>query len=325
MTSSWTIVTGYFDLTVEPDAGPDLRARQPEYYLEQHSGSVLSLERDLIVFTEARFEEKIWAKRPPHLHNRTQVLTQSFSEFPLFKYRDRIWKNRDGYTCRRDPRNTASFYLVCMAKFAMLERAASINENSSHFAWVDISIEKLGLGNISAIDNALALERDKLSTCRIAYRQPPTDNLADFFRGGCASTDGSLCGVCTFCGTFFTMDRDTLKEACPLAESEFIRALENGYGHVDEQIMALMHGARPDLFDWYIGDYAQCVMNYDLVHENPHAPIVNFILPSIEAQDWTSAKKAVDILWRSYKTGACQLDDWGSARLLQAMQSIEGH
>src|SRR5580692_2267406 len=97
----WTLVTGYFDLTKQPDCVPELATRPPEYYLEQHCGGVLGLDRDLVVFTENRFEEKIWAKRPTHLHDRTRVVTQRFSDFPLFRYRERIWENRRGRNCSR--------------------------------------------------------------------------------------------------------------------------------------------------------------------------------------------------------------------------------
>lgn len=322
--AGWTLVTGYFDLTKEPDANPELSSRPPSWYIEEHSSSTLALEHDLVVYTEPGFEETVWRKRPEHLHPRTTVRTLRFSEFPLYRHREEIWKNRGGHACRRDPRNTASFYIMCMSKLSMVEQATKVRPQNTHLAWLDIGIERLGLGNIASLDGALAVRRDAFSTCRIAYHPPPTTDAKAFFGNGCSDPEAN-CGRCTFCGTFFTVGREAVVEVNALAESEFVRLLEHGYGHVDEQVMAFMHGARPDLFDWYVGDYAQAITNYVVVRENPGAPIANLILPSVGAHDWDAARKSSRILWRSYEAGECRLTDLELDQLLWCLREVRKH
>lgn len=317
--AGWTLVTGYFDLGKEPDANDSLRVRNPDWYLTEHSASVLSLEYDLVVFTEPEFEEAVMRKRPGLLHPRTTVVTQRFSDFPLFKHRERIWENRGGHHCRRDPRNTASFYLMCMSKLHMLEKASAARPDSTHLAWVDIGIERLGLENIAALDRAMALRRNGFSTCRIAYQK--ADDFRAFFGNGCSDASAD-CGKCTFCGTFFTVDRASVSEVNALAEAEFVRLLEAGYGHVDEQVMAFMHAARPDLFSWYLGDYAEAIVNYGRVREHPEAPLHNLILPSIAARDWETAALGTKILWDSYERGDCQFSEADLSGLLWAKREV---
>lgn len=320
----WTLVTGYFDLTNEPDANPEIKARPPELYLEEHSTSTLSLEHDLIVYTEPRFEETIWRKRPVHLHPRTRVRLQDFSDFPLFKHRETIWLNRKGHHCARDPRNTASYYLFCMARSAMLKEAIVLTE-APFFAWINVCIERYGVRNLMHLDEALSARRQGFSTCRIAYAKPSPDDLGTFFGpNGCADPSSS-CGGSTFCSGFYTGDRVSMAAACSLMEDEFSRCLSLGFGHADEQIMALVHAKRPDLFNWYAGDYAEMITNYVYVRENAGAPIRNLLLPAIAARDWDVATGVAAKLWYSYLNGKCTLMNEELDQLLWAMREVRKH
>jgi len=322
--SGWTLVTGYFDLTKEPDANPELSSRPPSWYLEEHSSGTLAAEHDLVVFTEPEFEEAVWRKRPQFLHSRTMVVCQRFSDFPLYEHRERIWENRHGaHQCARDRRNTASYYLFCMARSAMLKHAIDVTE-APFYAWINICVERMGIRNIMYLDDALACRRHGFSTCRIGYQPPPTDLAAFYGKGGCADP-ASSCGGCTFCSGFYTGDRASMHEVSTLMEEQFVRALEAGYGHADEQIMALVHARRPDLFNWYPGDYAQMIMNYVGVRENPGAPIGNLLLPAVAAGDWEVAKLAEARLWDSYVLGKCELDDAELEKLLWAMREVRKH
>lgn len=327
----WTLVTGYFDLTQEPDANDELRARPPEHYLETHSTSTLALEHDLVIFTEPKFEEIVWSKRPEHLRSRTTIVAKRFSDFPLFTERQSIWNNRvsdanpDGFHCMRDPRNTASYYLFCMARYAMIKEAAVLRPTSTHFAWINVCIERMGIRNVVALDMALELRRKKFSTCRIGYARPDLAALESFFgRGGCSNPESS-CGGCTFCSGFFTGGRDAMLAVCDLMEKEFRSALAQGYGHADEQLMALVHARRPELFEWYVGDYAEMITNYDLVHENPEKPLYNLILPAIAASNWEAAFIGTSVLWISYVMGQCRLSTSDLEALLWAKREVRKH
>lgn len=310
----WTLVTGYFDLTKKDDANDAIRARPATHYIDKHSSSVLSLNNNLIVFCDPDLEAKIWTLRPPWLHDRTRVVPMSFEDFPLTKYRERIIANRGGTSgCPADPRNTASYYLFCMARYAMLKQSIRENLfNSSHFAWINICIERMGINNLVHLDEALGLHRDKFSTCWIDYvPKELTDDLSAYF-SGCV-------GRCSMCSGFFTGNAEYMRKVCDRIEEEFVRCVELGYGHADEQLYPLVYFKNPELFDWYVGDYSEMITNYAGVYENPGAPIRNLIRNSLAASDREVCKRACNMVLR----GKCVLSDDEFTALLGARNQCE--
>jgi len=303
-TANWTLVTGYFDLTTRPDATAALRSRSPSYYLDDHSASVLGLEQNLVVFCEPKNEAKIWTLRPARLHDRTRVVVQQFEDFPLTQYADRILANRGGGPCPSDPRNTASYYLFCVARFAMLRRAiADRSFGSSHYAWINVCIERMGYQNLAYLQEALAQQRDKFSTCYIDYvDEKTTRNLIDNFGPSCR-------GRCTMCSGFFTGDAFHMQAVCDRVEKKFVECLEAGYGHADEQLINLVYFDAPDLFDWYLGDYQEMITNYARVRTRPERPLHQVIKNSYAARDWRVCARACGLLWDSHHSGACRLAD----------------
>jgi len=302
-TSNWTLVTGYFDLTVMPDANPAIKARPPSLYLDEHAASTLTLEQNLMVFCEPKFADKILAIRPKHLHERTKIVQMSFEDFPLTKYRDQIIQNRGGSSgCPSDPRNTASYYLFCMSRFAMLQQ--SIQENpfgSSHFAWVNICIERMGYKNLVHLHEALSVQREKFSTCWIEYvSKETTQSLAANFGSRCV-------GRTSMCSGFFTGSAPYMQEVCKRIEAQFLQCLKAGYGHADEQLMYLAYWDNPELFDWYIGDYQEMVTNYAGVYDRPERPLHHLIRNSYNAGDYRICAQAIEQLTTSIDAGKCTL------------------
>ena len=303
-TTNWTLVTAYFDLTKQPDASSEIRARSATHYLDEHASSTLSLEQNLMVYCEPESAIKIWSMRPRHLHDRTRVIVQSFDDFPLVKHRDRIIANRGGGPCPSDSRNTASYYLLCMARYAMLKHAIADNPfESTRFAWINVCIERMGPHNLAHLQEALGQQRSKFSTCFIDYVDEQTmRNLSHNFGPNCR-------GRCTMCSGFFTGDAKHMRDVCDRMERKFVECLERGYGHADEQLINLVYFDAPDLFDWYLGDYQEMITNYARVYLRPERPLRQLIQHSYEAKDWAVCARGCDLLWRSHFEGACQLTD----------------
>ena len=87
---------------------------------------MLALDTNLVFYCDPEFEERVWQARPQWLHRRTRVVPMSFEDMPLTKYRERIIRNRGGaLTCPSDPRDTASYYLFCMARYARSRRPSA--------------------------------------------------------------------------------------------------------------------------------------------------------------------------------------------------------
>jgi Bacterial protein of unknown function (HtrL_YibB) len=317
-TDNWTLVTGYFDLTRKSDANDAIRARPQAHYIDQHGGGILGVDQNLVIFCESDLEEQVWALRPAHLHaTKTCVITQSFEEFPLTRHRAQIVQNRGGPACTVDPRNTASYYLFCMARYAMLKETIRSNPfQSTHFAWTNICIERMGWQNLAHLGEALGVQREKFSTCFIDYI--PENVVSDLPRyfgpRGCQT----CAARCSMCSGFFTGDSRSMFTVCTRIEEEFLRCLYAGFGHADEQLFPMVYFRDRDLFDWYVGDYAEMITNYAHVYERPGQPIVNLIRNSLSAGDRAVCARACGIVRQSYEAGKCALAPTDLAALLHA-------
>lgn len=317
-TSNWTLVTGYFDLTKMTDATASIHARPMTHYIDQHAASTMSLDQNLVVFCEPELEEKIWSMRPKFLHERTRVITTSFEDFPLTRHRDQIIANRGGPCCASDSRNTASYYLLCMNRYAMLKRVIKDDSfKSSHFGWINLCIERMGFKNLIHLDEALGVQRDRFSACFVDYvsKDVVMDLPTYFGPKGCRT----CAARCSMCSGFFTGSAKYMHEVCDRLEGEFMRCMKAGFGHADEQLYPIVYFKQPELFDWYCGDYTEVITNYASVHEHPEKPIRLLIAHALAAGDREVAERAAGIVWQSYLKKECSLEPNDHAALLKAM------
>lgn len=295
--SSWTVVTAYFDLTKMEDASDSIRGRPASHYL-QHAKPTLELNQNLVVFCEPDTLETLRTMRPKHLLNRTHFVPMSFEDFPLSKCRGKILENRK---IRPDPdnRNTASYYLLCMARYAMLKKVIEENPfDSTHFAWLNLCIERMGPLNVQELPRVFEINRDKFSTCYIDY-QPKDNYLENVMRWG----------RCSMCSGFFTGNAHYMKTFCDRIEAKFLECLEKGYGHADEQLFSLVYFDDPSIFEVYYGDYTEMITNYEWIRDHPEKPLYLLIKHSYDAGDYTTCLAGCLTLWRSWKRGYAVLTD----------------
>ena len=222
----------------------------------------------------------------------------SFEDFPLTKHRSQIIENRKTRPAP-DDRNIASYYLLCMARYAMLKQVIAENPfGSTHFAWLNICIERMGWKNLSQLDAVFEINRDKFSTCYIDY-QPKDDYLENVMRRG----------RCSMCSGFFTGNAYFMKTFCDRIEQKFLDCLENGYGHADEQLYSLVYFDDPNIFEVYYGDYTEMVTNYGWIREHASKPLYLLIKHSYDAGDIPTCLKGCIVLWRSWKKGYAKLSE----------------
>ena len=295
--TNWTVVTAYFDLTRMPDASPSIKARPATHYLTS-AVSTMALEQNLVVFCEPDMLSTLRTLRPERLQSRTRYIPVSFEDFPLTKHRDQIIENRKTRP-PTDDRNTASYYLLCMARYAMLKRVIEENTfGSTHFAWLNICIERMGPKNVEQLPRVFEINRDKFSTCYIDY-QPKEDYLETAMRWG----------RCSMCSGFFTGNAHYMKTFCDRIEEAFLECLANGYGHADEQLYSLVYFDDPSIFDTYCGDYTEMVTNYEWIREHPTKPLYLLIKHSYDAGDIATCLNGCLALWRSWKKGYAKLSE----------------
>ena len=301
--TNWTVVTAYFDLTRMTDASPSIAARPPSYYLE-NARATMSLNQNLVVFCEPDMLESIRALRPAHLEAKTKYIPMSFEEFPLCAYRDRLTENRKTAPSH-DDRNTVSYYLFCMARYAMLKRIIQENPfGSTHFAWLNFCIERMGYRNLIELPNVFKQNRSKFSTCYIDYARP--DILDSVVRTG----------RCTMCSGFFTGDAEHMKAFCDRIEDKFFQYLEKGLGHADEQLYSPIYFENPDMFEFYYGDYQEMITNYQWVKDRPNRPLYQLIKNAYDTAGYTVALSGCIALWRSFKKGYAKLTETETSHLI---------
>jgi FkbM family methyltransferase len=226
-----------------------------------------------------------------------------FDNFPMSKYRNQILENRK-VNPDSDDRNTASYYLLCIARYAMLKTAIDMNPfKSTHFAWLNMCIQRMGSKNVKELPRVFSGFRDKFSTCYIDYI--PKDQLLSAVRSG-------RCGMCS---GFFTGRADYMKSFCNKIEEKFLHYLQLGYGHADEQLFSAVYFDHPEIFEVYYGDYTEMVTNYNWIQERPSEPLRLLISGSYNARDYVTCLPACKKLWDSYLNGYAVLQEWEIVQL----------
>jgi len=309
--SNWTLVTAYFNLTKCSDASPEICARDKNYYFS-HAISTLSLPYNLVIYCDQESMSEIQKIRPIWFARKTVYVLREFDELQFTKngtklsecfrdYRGQINENRKTHPYHFDNRNTASYYLFCMARYAMLKETIQTNPfQSTHFAWINFCIERMGFQNLIRLDEGLAVNRDKFSTCYIDY-VPETlvRNTPEYFQFG----------RCSMCSGYFTGNAKYMYEACDLIEDKFLQYMKEGYGHADEQLFSAVYFDRPELFEHYYGDYLQMITNYTYIYEAPEPPIHNFIRNSYNNGNYAKCLEGCLFVQRSIDLGKCSLSN----------------
>ena len=311
--SNWTLVTAYFNLTKCYDASREINEKDKGYYLS-HSLSTLHLPHNLVIYCDEDSVQSIKDIRPTHLENKTIYIIRDFNDFRFKKdsklltenfddYRKKIIINRQIKPYHFDNRNTASYYLFCLSRYAMLKETIELNHfKSTHFCWINFCIERMGFKNLIRLDEGLAVNRDKFSTCYIDYiPENLIKDTAEYFKWG----------RCSMCSGFFTGNAEYMYKVCDLIENKFLEYLEQGYGHADEQLYSPVYFENPEMFEHYYGDYHQMITNYKYIYDAAEPPIYNFITRSFENANYVKCYEACKFVFDSWALDKCHLnDDW---------------
>jgi len=308
--SNWTLVTAYFNLTKQYDASTEINKRGSDYYLS-HSLSTLTLPYNLVIYCDESSVEEIKKLRPTYLENKTVYIIRDFNEFRFKKdgiflnetfndYRTKIITNRQNKPYNFDNRNTPSYYLFCMSRYAMLKEVIELNPfQSSHFCWINFCIERMGFKNLIRLSEGLAVNRDKFSTCYIDYiPESLVKDTHEYFKWG----------RCSMCSGFFTGNSEYMYKVCDLIENKFLEYLSLGYGHADEQLYSPVYFENPDLFEHYYGDYSQMITNYKYIYDAPEPPIHNFIKKSHENLCYEKCYEACKFVYKSWALDKCEIN-----------------
>lgn len=302
---SWTLVTAYFNLTKCSDASAEIKARDAAYYFH-HAVFTLSLPYNLVIYCDRESLSEIQKYRPAYLASKTRYIITEFDDFlvgerSFREYREKINQNRQEKPYNFDPRNTASYYLFCVSRYIMLQNTIVQNFfGSTHFCWINFCMERMGYLNCVHLDEALAVKRDKFSTCYIDFiPESLVKDTAEYFRWG-------RCGMCS---GFFTGNGQYMFQTCGAILAKFVEYVDAGYGHADEQLYSPVFFEHPDWFEQYFGDYQEMITNYRYIYDAPEKPLRNFIRNSFSSGFYAKCFEACSILWESFRLGKCTLEE----------------
>jgi hypothetical protein len=265
----WTLVTAFFDLNKLSDSNSANRSKQ--YYME-NAISTLSLPNNLVIYCDEENYDTIKNIRSNYDTDLlyTKFIVQNFEDFPLNSFREQIDQNRL-INPSADQRNTTSYYLFCMSRYHMLKETVLENYfKSTHFGWINFCILRMGLLNVMELQNALELKRDKFSTVYIDYiTKGEVEGNDDYFF--------IKRGKCSMCSGFFTGSAQYMTKVCKAIEIKFLKFMEMGYGHADEQLYSPVYFDNPEWFEQYFGDYFSMITNYRKCISKPNDVINSLI------------------------------------------------
>lgn len=320
---NWTLVTGYFNLSKCPDATDEIKERDFNYY-KSHALSTMCLPYNLVVYCDCVSYLDLFSMRPSWLISKTKFIICNFEDLKFngkdknektFKeYRKIIQNNRLVNSQQFDARNTPSYYLFCMSRYTMMKQI--IDENpfqSTHFAWINLCIERMGYKNLIYLNDALSTNRDKFSTIFISYiPKYHLDNLPFYWSGGKTS----------MCSGFFTGNTAYMYKFCNMIEDKFLHYLDLQYGHSDEQLYCPLYFENKDFFENYYGDYGQMITNYNGVNEKNTDTILGYFIHNSEIDgDYRKCLDACLFLYRSYAQNKFDLTEHEVKKLLKYTMS----
>lgn len=309
---NWTLVTAYYNLTKCPDASDEIKARDQQYYIS-NAYSTLSLPNNLIIYCDQDSYEMLYQIRPSYLREKTKYVINEFDDFNIngIKYnllRDMINNNRITHPYTFDKRNTASYYLFCVSRYIMLLETIESNPfNSTHFSWINICIQRMGINNVRRLPEALSINRDKFSTVYIDYIPKEfVDDVNEYFKRG----------YCSMCSGFFTGNAAYMSEFCTHLLKTFIYYLNLGRGHADEQLYSKIFFDNPKIFEHYYGDYVEMITNYVYSYDNPNKIVHIFIPNSHRWGNYKKCKEACEFVLKSVSKKKCILSNDDLHKLL---------
>lgn len=291
---STTIVSMYFNLTNLSDSSPQVRPR--EFYLEK-GRALLSLKNPIVFFCDSESRKEIEALRnelaPGEL---TEYIEKPLIEYDFYTLNwPIVMKNRESGDYFKDPRNTASYFILCVFKILAVYMAYQKNFfNTSHYAWIDFGVYHIAPTEFE--QNAMQMLQNpnpKVSICYIHYRNKELEDMHTYTKSG----------KCSVAGSVFTIQKEYMKRFYTSIISIFYEQLQKGIGYSDEQIITYSYHRNPELYTLVYGDYYSQLTNYRRIKQDWQSIKKFFIESAINENRMDLAKDAMNAVYTSVKAG----------------------
>jgi GT2 family glycosyltransferase len=242
-----TLVTCLYDLERRERAG-----RRPiEFYLG-HGALVLDQPLPLVAFVDAELAEHVAkARHERGLADRTRVVVrplESLPRFGLLRWVATFPTFENSCAIKDSPLHQ----LVEWAKLDLLEEVMAGDPfDTEHFAWIDF-----GLGHVARAPERFPAPSRRVAVLQMrAVAEREVLDRREFLR----HERGRVAAG------FFRGDREHLERLVDAFRAELASVLDEGFRPNEQMLLAYLTARRPELFDFYYGDYASILTNWDRV------------------------------------------------------------
>lgn len=294
---SQTLVSCLYDLERRERIG-----RRPIEFYHRHAELTLGLDAPLVIYVDP--EQAEWvrsSRRSRGLLELTRVVERPLEALDLHPMLPSIARCRT--FANDDPiKGTPLHQIVEWSKFGLVEEV--INDNpfgTEYFAWID-----LGVGHIARAPISFPAPTERvavLQMCAVAP-QEVEDKLAflGYERGRIAAG-------------FFRGHRDALRQLVDAFRRELASVLAQGFRPNEQMILSYLSVTRPDLFEFYYGDYSSILANWDYVRRDLATVFLNLV-HSRRMALWDTANRICEHVEASVAQGALTMTADERARLL---------
>lgn len=292
-----TLVSCLFDLEKREQTG-----RRPIDFYFAHGDLILGLQQPLVVYADPELVPWIRESRLDRgLGKLTRVVELPMEALALFPLAQTI-AGYPTYANDNPLKGTPLHQIVQWSKFDLLERSMQDDPfDTRHFAWIDF-----GVGHVAEPPVVFPHTTSRvafLEMCSTAPRE--VANKLEFLgleRGRIA-------------GGFFRGPREPLRSLVAAFREELEETLAARFRPNEQMLLAWLAMKRPDLFEFYVGDYASVLTNWDHVRRDVETVFINITHCRANAL-WSRAYELCETLRASVSAGALELTAGQEARLL---------
>lgn len=267
MTTPYTIVTAWFDVREKENNPLKDVENNGEFCTVNHYMKSIKLlfEKDfpLVIFTEPKYEKKMWDTRPSYLHYKTRVIVKQVEDLNMQNLFDKFIEGHELHPIHNlhKEKFTGLYKFIVNQKTEFVKDVIMMNPfDSEKFAWMDLRLHDVYDMSIEETNQVFAgfdSNHVTITQCRYTHSQEVT-NRNDFY----SNTRGRVCAG------FFAGTKGPLLEFCKLCHNEFVSSVEKGLAPSDEMIYASIVAECKELFHPHVGDYSDVLRNLPYIKKN---------------------------------------------------------
>lgn len=220
---------------------------------------VAYIKNPLVVFGDQDYIDFIKKHRPKEYL--TEYNPMKLEDLHFYEYYNKIEENRRISWPSRDSRAPTSAHIIQANKIILLNYVAQRNPfGTQYFAYMDNNLMTRMKLTTDIVEDALNRMKNTFHIMLLGVVNPMLDykDIYQAYRyhmvGGFTGGDAEHCNI-----------------VCKLFKHEFVRTVEEGYGHGEEMIYIKIVYSNWDLFTVSYGDYQDCVRNiHDIVQNHEY-------------------------------------------------------